>query len=295
MSVPRIVASGVIVVTALAGASWYASTLFPIVVAAAVDAPAAVSVAPVQELAQPAAQIPATIRVAEPAVAAVQRTAAVGAQDAPHEVTPENPIPRRTRNVQPTWPSQFAGRRRGVVVNTLVQIGRDGSVLNVFDKGCSLTQPPQDDAVCRAFFDAAAAAIRQWKYDRPVQAPLQFSVVLTFRADVDPVVVQSAAAEEWLKYVRETQDSLRVLAELTGGTAVVAVNQDDLKVVLQQRVDQLDRQLRELERLERARRLVGEKPLPESDLLRMESELVRLMNDLERVKEQLGSVRDREA
>jgi TonB family protein len=288
MSVPRIVASGVIVVTALAGASWYASTLFPIVVAAAVEMPAVVSVPSVQELAHPA-QIPATIRVAQAAVAAVQRTAGGDAQDAPHDVTPENPIPRRTRNVQPAWPSQFAGQRFSVAVNALVRIARDGTVTNVFDKGCTAMQVPQNDAVCRAFFDAAAAAIRQWRYDRPVQAPLQFSVVLTFRSDADPAVAQSVAPEDWLKYVREVQDSLRVLAQQTGGIAVV--NQNDLngtRVALEQRVAQLNRQLRELERAER---LVAEKLLPASELIRMQSDVAMLNAEVARMEAEL---RDRE-
>jgi TonB family protein len=275
MSVPRIVASGVVVVTALAGASWYASTLFPIVVAAAVETPAAVSVSSVYQLAKPAEQIPAMIRVAEAAVSAVQRTAAGGAQDAPHEVTPENPIPRRTRNVQPLWPSQFAGQRLGVVVNTLVRIGRDGSVTDVVDKGCSVARSAQNDAVCRAFFDVAAAAIRQWKYDRPVQAPLQFSVVLTFRPDADPAVAQSVAADEWLKYVREMQDSLRVLAELTPGFQP----RDQELVELTRQYSNLRSQY---DSLERAQREVVERGQAVPDL--------SLQNQIARLKDQLREV-----
>jgi TonB family protein len=284
MSVPRIGLSIGVLIGAVSGASWYASSLFPIVVAA-VETPAAVSVSSVQELAQPAAQIPATIRVAEAAVAAVQRTAAGNAQDAPHDVTPENPIPRRTRNVQPAWPSQFAGQRFSVMVNVLVRIARDGTVTNVFDKGCTAAQVPRIDTVCSAFFDAAAAAIRQWRYDRPVQAPLQFSVVLTFRPDADPAVAQSVAPEEWLRYVRETQDSLRVLAELTRGIAVV--NPRDLngaRFALEQRVAQINSQLRELER---AQRLVAEKLLPASELIRMQSDVAMLNAAVARVEAEL--------
>ena len=263
MSVPRIVASGVIVVAALAGASWYASTLFPIVVAAAVETPAAVSVSSVQELAQPAEQIPATIRVAAArCVAVVQRTAGGNVQDAPREVTPENPIPRRTRNVQPAWPAQFAGRQFHVLVHSLVTIDRNGVVIAVERGGCQVVERPavgeQNDAVCRAFSDVSATGIRQWRYDRPVQAPLRFTVLSTFVPGSEPTVTQ--AGSDLQRYLRETPESLRGLAEPTRGITVA--NQNDVDNQLRvwrhgrpscdRRVGRgFNDQLRELERAQR--------------------------------------------
>ena len=49
-----------------------------------------------------------------------------------------------------------------------------------------------------------------------------------------PDIDQEVKMTDWLAYVRETQDSLRVLAEETGGTAVV--NQNDFDKALK-RID----------------------------------------------------------
>ncbi len=136
-----------------------------------------------------------------------------GAGGTPRQVTPENPIPRRTRGGNPAWPTPFAGRQFHVLVQTLVTIDRGGTVIAVDRGGCQIVERPavgdQNDAVCGAFFDASASAIRQWRYDRPVQAPLQFTVLSTFIPGSEPTVTQ--AGSDVQRYLRETPESLRAI------------------------------------------------------------------------------------
>ncbi len=290
MSAPRIVMSVVALAVGVSASSWYASSAFPILIASRIEPPA-VGAPPIDDgrlIAEPQ-----SVTVA----AAGQGGAASGDRDEPNEVTPENPIPRRTRGGSPAWPSQFAGRQVEVVVTTLVRIGRDGAVTNVFDKGCSVRR---GDAACGPFFEAAAAAIRQWRYERPVRAPLQFSVAMTFRPGVEAAVVQSPSsfvqqgllgvsvdASEWERYVRETQESLRLLAQETDRVAIV--NQRDLERGLraieeQASADTTRQQLEELRNglreLERALRQGLERGPGSEDLARYREKLAAMNDEL---------------
>jgi TonB family protein len=289
MSAPRIVMSIGVLAAAICGASWYASTVFPIVAAAPVETPAAAPMASVQESVQRVAgDIVATGRVVEAAaVTAGQGTARSAAQTTPYRVTPENPIPRRTRGVLPTWPSQFLGDRcqltaacgYHISVSALVALDRNGAITSVVSNGCSLS----DGAVCRAYFDTSATAIRQWRYDRPVQAPLEFNVVVTFReGKAEPEIVQSGV--DWMAYVREAQESLRVLAELTGGTAVANRTDDPF---LQTRIAEVMRKLREVEQ---AQRVAAEQLNPEHpEMIKLQREIATLNAQLAAVQERLRS------
>src|SRR6185436_14104052 len=88
-------------------------------------------------------------------------------------VTPENPTPRRTRGVVPVTPAQYASTQISVAARLAVD--RNGAVTSVEQDSCSAAGWPSAAAsVCKAFYDAAAAAHRQWRYERPAQAPIQF-------------------------------------------------------------------------------------------------------------------------
>ncbi len=273
MSAPRIVMSVAALAVGVSAASWYASSAFPILTASRIELPM-VTVAPIDDgwlIAEPQ-----FVTVAAP----LQLGQVSGNSDEPNDVTPENPIPRRTRGASPAWPSQFAGMQNGVVVNTLVRIGRDGVVTNVFDRGCSVSQGRSDEAVCRAFFDASASAIRQWRYDRPVRGPLQFSVVVTFGLGGEAAVVQSPTAAT--DPLRETQNSVRLLAAETE-----AYRQRENE--LQARLDALRRstdQLRELERGYKQALEKGSSP-PHPDLVRLQEALERLADEMSRQQQTL--------
>ena len=202
MSRPRIVISTVALVAVVSAAIWSASSLFPIVRASPVTLFAPTSLIGVQD-ASLAAAVPLLAEDSFRMAASAQRRAVqleqqtAAAVVAPRQVTPENPIPRRTRSVTPVWPSPYASAAFQLAINTFVTLGTNGAVVNVRRGGCAASEPGPgldrlEDA-CRAFFDASATAIRQWRYDRPVQPPLEFNVVVTFRPGSEPEVLQSGA------------------------------------------------------------------------------------------------------
>jgi TonB family protein len=51
-------------------------------------------------------------------------------------------------------------------------------------------EPAPIPAVFRAFVDAATTAVRQWKYEPPVEAPLVFEVAVSFSADDGPTIAE---------------------------------------------------------------------------------------------------------
>ena len=190
MSRPRFVTSAVVLIALVFAASWSASALFPIVVAARPD---------VATLSVPSRLEPGLDGV-EPAVAGARRDdsatrIALGERAArpaaqvnePRQVTAENPIPRRTRAVSPIWPPAFAAGMFEVAISTRVTLDRAGAVTAVERRGCAVSASGSDESVCSTFFDAAAVAIRQWRYEQPLEAPIWFNVVVTFRRPDSPL------------------------------------------------------------------------------------------------------------
>jgi TonB family protein len=209
MSAPRIVMSVAALVLGVSAASWYASTVFPILTASRIELPA-VAVPPVDD----------GWLIAEPqfvTVAGAGKKAAVnGYPDRVREVPPENPSP-----------GQITERQSG-------------------------SEPAGE---------------------------LQLA--------------------EWMNYVRETQDSLRVLAEQTRGIAVV--DQDDFnrqlraadeqasREALRRRVEELRNELRELER---AFRLASGRSPENQDLARYQAELARMSDNLAELQRSMASTRE---
>jgi TonB family protein len=286
MSRPRFVASTVALLTVVAAASWSASALFPIVRASSVTLPSPTSLIGVQNasLAAPVSLL-AEDRFRRPAPArsrAALLEQQTNADVTPRQVTPENPIPRRTRGAVPAWPASYAGRQFHVLAQTLVTLDRNGAVIAVDRGGCQIVERPaagdRDEAVCDAFSDAAAAAVRQWRYERPVQAPLQFLVVVKFEPGSEPTISRSSS--EWLRYVRETQESLRELSDRQGLA-------DGSAEFLRAELSELINEYRELER---AHRLATERDLPgHPDLERLRLQLEMMEQDLAALKERLGA------
>jgi len=201
MSRPRVVTSAAVLIAGVVGASWYASTLFPIVKAATADDSLQVSTQSgsrvdgagrqmsIADLRQEIVELRTGTRALRGADAVAllrQRSREVIAP-----VTPENPIPRRTRGVVPVTPAQYASTQISVAARLAVD--RNGAVTSVEQDSCSAAGWPSAAAsVCKAFYDAAAAALRQWRYERPAQAPIQFYVKVTFRPGAEPAIAQSA-------------------------------------------------------------------------------------------------------
>lgn len=274
MSRPRIVTSTAALVSVVLGASWYASTVFPIVVAAKVEMPPSPSLL----MAPPTSAVSSVPPEKEPGQSGnVPPDQPAGEAVAVRAVTPENPIPRRTRGASPAWPPQFASVP--TVVSALVTLDRNGMVTSVTRDACSVSgRQNNENATCSAFFDAVASAIRQWRYDRPAQGPMQFYVKVTYRPGIDATITQSG--ESWASSLRELQDSLRVLADQARRGDDRVATDDFLRAELAVP----SAQFRELER---AQRLAIERGSPNPDMVRIQQEMARLNDEMGRVEERL--------
>jgi TonB family protein len=270
MSRPRMLSSAAVLLATVAGAGWYASTLFPIVKAAKADVQARTPAAGPQATSAGSLDVrtgEVTLRGVDAVALLDQRNGEVIAL-----VTPENPIPRRTRGVVPVRPSQFSGAH--VVVISRVTLDRNGAVTAVVPDGCSGTDGRNGEhVVCAAFFDSVATAIRQWRYDRPAKGPMQFYVTVTFRPGAEPTVTQSS---ETASSLRGAQDSVRVLAEQRRRDSAAP---DDLlraEAEIERARAEIERVNNQSRELERAQNLVERGLLSQSDFARMQAELDQL-------------------
>jgi TonB family protein len=128
-----------------------------------------------------------------------------------HEVTPENPIPRRVHYEPPVLPDFVATARGAVDVRvTLDDVGRVAEARRVRvafkweqitvedsdgERGTRILEGtvgpatnPNTVAKMRealvAFTEAALTSVRQWRYDPPFEAPLTFTVQVPFGAPI---------------------------------------------------------------------------------------------------------------
>jgi len=145
MSTRRIVVSCAVLVVGIVAGSWYAVEAFPLM-----QAPGVI---------QPPTQ-PRTLSEAGP----LERSAKA--------ITPENPIPRRTYSVLPKNPGGTDAAPIAVTLRlTINALGRVGETRLFAPFGT----PPPD-----AFVNAAVAAVSQWVYEPPADAPISFSVTFVF-------------------------------------------------------------------------------------------------------------------
>jgi len=120
-------------------------------------------------------------------------------------ITPENPIPRRTRLVRPPYPPEAAtvGARATVTLRvTLDHLGTVGEVRTVGVPILGAMAPPGPTEE-RAFTDGLLALIRsakdaigQWRYEPPADAPIAFDVVIGFTSEADGEVLAQAARRD---------------------------------------------------------------------------------------------------
>lgn len=117
-------------------------------------------------------------------------------------ITPENPIPRRTRSVAPSYPVNARAVSATATVVLAATIDESGCVAEI-RRGreplltTAAIPAPTETALNSAgdvFVYEAAAALRRWQYDRPAQPPISFSVVFTFKPDAETTSTQIAAA-----------------------------------------------------------------------------------------------------
>jgi TonB family protein len=118
-------------------------------------------------------------------------------------VTPENPIPRRTRVVRPPYPPEAAVVGARANVRLRVTIDHLGTVGEVRELGGPLLGAVAPDSPSEQAFSAgllalvrsAKDAVAQWLYEPPADAPMAFDVVIGFTTQADgEVIAQSSSS-----------------------------------------------------------------------------------------------------
>ena len=118
-------------------------------------------------------------------------------------VTSDNPIPRRTVFVAPSYPDAAAVVEARLVVPLRVTVDESGYVAEVRRIGAPMLaawrHPLLTDDSMSSVFDALVVAstdaIRQWRYDAPKEGPITFDVTIGFAPETAPhVAAQPVAA-----------------------------------------------------------------------------------------------------
>ncbi len=148
MSTKRIVMSCAMVALLAGGGSWLAMDSFPLVETA---------------LAQTGASGPGSLEAQAKAI------------------TPENPIPRRTARVMPEYPGSALSAGIDAIVTVRATLDGYGRIAEARAVSGTAVNPaaPVPTAVA-AFQATAVAAVRQWQYDPPSDAPIAFPVSFRF-------------------------------------------------------------------------------------------------------------------
>ena len=113
-------------------------------------------------------------------------------------ITPENPIPRRTFSVAPTYPAEASGINAVSTVALVATIDEAGHVVEIRKAREPLvlaqTGTPNPTALriaAEAVVRDAAGALRRWTYDPPARGPMAFTVSFEFRPGTDATSSQS--------------------------------------------------------------------------------------------------------
>ncbi len=116
-------------------------------------------------------------------------------------ITPENPIPRRTFSVAAAYPAEAVGTNAMGTVALVATLDSTGRVVEIrrvrepliMPAGGSPSTPTALKIAADAFVRNAAAALRQWQYELPANAPISFQVTFTFKPGADAAAVQSTS------------------------------------------------------------------------------------------------------
>jgi TonB family protein len=158
-------------------------------------------------------------------------------------ITPENPIPRRTRLVRPPYPPEAAVVGARATVTLRVTVDHLGTVPEVRTVGVPVlgAMAPGSPADERAFTAGLFALVRsakdavgQWLYEPPVEAPIAFNVVIGFSTQGDgEVMSQSVSTQAPAPAdtgLRAGSDTLRVATKVKHVTPVYPQAARDAKI-----------------------------------------------------------------
>jgi TonB family protein len=113
-------------------------------------------------------------------------------------ITPENPVPRRTGSIVPAYPAEAAAIDATAMLTFRVTLDQSGRLAEIRPLNTPVIATPAGAARNPAAISAAAdalarsaiAALRQWTYEAPANAPITFSVTFSFRPGAEPTVAQ---------------------------------------------------------------------------------------------------------
>ena len=98
-------------------------------------------------------------------------------------LTPENPIPKRVYFVMPTRPADIGLAAGRAVVTLRLTLDGAGSVAEIRSGLGGLVAVGNGLAASDAFIEATADAVKQWRYEPPVDPPISFDVRIAFAPD----------------------------------------------------------------------------------------------------------------
>ena len=98
-------------------------------------------------------------------------------------ITPENPIPKRVYFVMPTRPADIGLAAGRTVVTLRLTLDGAGSVAEIRSGLGGLVAVGNGLAATDAFIEATADAVKQWRYEPPVDPPISFDVRIAFAPD----------------------------------------------------------------------------------------------------------------
>jgi len=113
-------------------------------------------------------------------------------------ITPENPIPRRTFSIAPAYQAEARTLEAVTTVTLRITLDRSGRVAEIRRTNnpfVSVAPGAPSDTIAlqsagEAMVRSAAAAISQWQYDPPADAPITFNVSFGFRPYGETTSVQ---------------------------------------------------------------------------------------------------------
>ena len=130
---------------------------------------------------------------------------------------------------------------------------RNGTVMSSRRGLLGVNGGSRGEDVCHAFFEPTAAAIRQWRYERPAQGPLQFKVHVRYRSGFGAHVITQAGSD--LQAIRARHSGqpgrTRYSRRRNRDGRPEYFNQALRSVDLKQRLAELTNSFRELERAQR--------------------------------------------
>lgn len=125
----------------------------------------------------------ATAQVPSDAIGPVEKQA--------RPITPENPVPRRLRGVDPVYPLDAASLRASGRVTVRAVVDEFGRVAEVRRMRRPIVNssrrpaptPAELEVATEALVLSAADAVRQWQYVAPFDGPIAFNLSFDFSAD----------------------------------------------------------------------------------------------------------------